>query len=259
MPDLDYLLTFKEKEGCKALSKEKAVGFFLSLRELLYFDCYHEEVDKNEMESLYRKCESLYSCFSCCGDSCFGEFEKNLPELKRMLDLDAKAIFEGDPAAGSVAEVVLAYPGFLAISAYRIAHELYKEGYMFPARVISEYAHSLTGIDIHPGAKIGESFFIDHGTGIVIGETTVIGNGVKLYQGVTLGALSLKEGRALVGKKRHPTVEDGVTIYSGASIFGGDTTIGKGSTVGSNAFIVSSVPPNSVVRVKPYDLEIKSN
>lgn len=256
MTDLDALLTFREHEGCKALSKEKAIEFFLGISELLYFDCHHEKVDRIEMEKLLNRCKDLYSSFSCCGNTDFKEFEERIPELKRLLDLDAKAIYGGDPAARSITEVVLTYPGFLAIRAYRIAHELYGEGYCFPARVISEYAHSLTGIDIHPGAKIGESFFIDHGTGIVIGETTEIGDNVKLYQGVTLGALSLKEGRALSGKKRHPTVEDDVTIYSGASIFGGETVIGKGSTIGSSAFITSSIPPYSRVKIQPYDLEI---
>ena len=256
------LHSFREDNAMKLLSRKGAKEFYEEIRELLYFDCYHEVVDKEEMARLLEKAEAHYRDFACtskdgrCG--LFADFLDGLTEVKRLLDSDVEAIYEGDPACASPLEVVLAYPGFIAISAYRIAHLLLKMGYGFVARVISEYAHSRTGVDIHPGATIGESFFIDHGTGIVIGETTVIGKHVKLYQGVTLGALSLREGRALSGKKRHPTIEDKVTIYSGASIFGGETVIGEGSTIGSNAFILSSVPPHSRVKIKPYDLEIVS-
>lgn len=172
-------------------------------------------------------------------------FFDNLREIHFSLLDDAKAISEGDPASNGTDEVILTYPGFFAIAVYRIAHELYELKVPFYPRLLTEYAHQLTGIDINPGAKIGKSFFIDHGTGIVIGETSVIGNNVKIYQGVTLGALSVK--KELSSVKRHPTIEDDVVIYSGATILGGDTIIGKGSVIGGNVWLTESVPPNSIV------------
>lgn len=171
----------------------------------------------------------------------FRKFE----DLEHMLNLDAKAMFEGDPAAESVDEVIITYPGFLAIAIYRLAHEFYQLKVPIFPRILSEYAHGITGIDIHPGATIGSHFFIDHGTGIVIGETTVIGEHVKIYQGVTLGALSVEKG--LQNKKRHPTIEDGAVIYSNATILGGNTTIGKNSIIGGNVWLTDSVPENSLV------------
>ena len=180
---------------------------------------------------------------------CDGLFAK-MTELQRLLRLDVIAGFDGDPAAKSYGEVALAYPGFFAISTYRIAHELYIAGVPYLPRMMTEYAHNKTGIDINPGAQIGESFFIDHGTGIVIGETTEIGNNVKVYQGVTLGALSTRGGQRLSGKKRHPTVEDNVTIYAGATILGGETVLGKNSTIGGCTFITSSVPADTIYRVQ---------
>ena len=172
-------------------------------------------------------------------------FFSRLPEIHNKLWLDAEAIYHGDPAAESIEEVVLAYPGFLAIAIYRIAHEFYLlEVPIFP-RLLTEYAHQLTGIDIHPGARIGTPFFIDHGTGIVIGETTIIGNNVKIYQGVTLGALSVD--KSLANTKRHPTIEDNVIIYAQAVILGGDTAIGHDSVVGGNSWLTRSVPPFSFV------------
>lgn len=175
------------------------------------------------------------------------EFIEHLPSIDEALQMDLDAIFEGDPAADSKTEIILCYPGLFAIFIYRVAHELFRLGVPWLPRILSENAHSKTGIDIHPGASIGHHFFIDHGTGIVIGETTVIGNYVKIYQGVTLGALSLKDGQKLKGSKRHPTILDHVTIYSEASIFGGDTIIGPNVTIGSNAFITKSVPEHSVI------------
>ncbi len=169
-------------------------------------------------------------------------FIERLPEIQGMLLKDVDAMFEGDPAAASREEIIFSYPGMTAIASYRIAHELYLLGVPYIPRIITEDAHSSTGIDINPGATIGEYFFIDHGTGIVIGETTVIGSHVKLYQGVTLGALSLKEGRSLSDVKRHPTIEDGVTVYANATILGGNTVIGEGAVIGGNCFITSSVP-----------------
>lgn len=169
-------------------------------------------------------------------------FIKKLPEIQRMLVKDVEAEFEGDPAAQSREEIIFSYPGMFAIFVHRVAHELYRMKVPFIPRIMTEYAHSDTGIDINAGATIGEYFFIDHGTGIVIGETTVIGNHVKLYQGVTLGALSTRSGQMLAGKKRHPTIEDNVTIYANATILGGDTVVGEGATIGGNTFITWSVP-----------------
>ncbi len=173
---------------------------------------------------------------------------EKLPEIHSKLWLDANAIYEGDPAAESIDEVILAYPGFMAILIYRLAHEIYKLRVPILPRIMSEHAHQITGVDIHPGAIIGSPFFIDHGTGIVIGETTVIGNNVKIYQGVTLGALSVKKELSHV--KRHPTIEDDVIIYAQAVILGGNTVIGKNSVIGGNSWIVQSIPPNSVVNNK---------
>ena len=176
-----------------------------------------------------------------------------LPELRRRLNADVQAAYRGDPAAASIEEIVFSYPSLAAITAYRVAHVLHGEGVPMIPRIISEHAHSCTGIDIHPAAQIGDSFFIDHGTGVVIGETAVIGNNVKIYQGVTLGALSVKRSEVDGGvvtsgnSKRHPTLEDDVTIYSGATILGGDTVIGKGSVVGGNVWLVNSVPPGSKI------------
>jgi serine O-acetyltransferase len=167
----------------------------------------------------------------------------DLPEIRRLLNADVRAAYDGDPAAKSVEEIVFSYPSIEAIVAYRIAHRLFLAGVPMIPRIITEYAHSRTGIDISPGAQIGERFFIDHGTGVVIGETCVFGNDVKLYQGVTLGALSVPD-RDEQGK-RHPTVEDGVTIYAGATILGGETVIGAGSVIGGNVWLTKSVPPGS--------------
>jgi serine O-acetyltransferase len=173
------------------------------------------------------------------------DFFAELPGLYKMLCLDAKAIYEGDPAASSVDEVIVAYPGFLAVAIHRIAHVLYRMRVPIIPRVLSEYAHRETGIDIHPGAQIGCSFCIDHGTGIVIGETTEIRDSVKIYQGVTLGALSVD--KHLAKKKRHPTIEENVVIYSNATILGGDTVVGSNCIIGGNVWLTASVPPNSTV------------
>jgi len=175
-----------------------------------------------------------------------------MPDLRRTLNSDVVAAYDGDPAAKSVEEVVFSYPAIEAITAYRVAHVLYGEQVEMIPRIISEYAHSKTGIDIHPGARIGERFFIDHGTGVVIGETSVIGRNVKIYQGVTLGALSIRRGGDVPRSgQRHPTIEDNVTIYSGATILGGDTVIGEGSVIGGNVWLVHSVPPRSKITYEP--------
>ena len=173
------------------------------------------------------------------------EFMNKLVDIREMISYDVESFFDGDPASTSKSEVILSYPGIYAIMIYRVAHELFLLDVPMIPRIMTEYAHGKTGIDIHPGAKIGKYFFIDHGTGIVIGETCVIGDNVKIYQGVTLGAHSTRGGRKLSGNKRHPDIEDNVTIYSGASILGGETVIGEGSVIGSNAFITKSVPKGS--------------
>lgn len=175
------------------------------------------------------------------------EFLKKIPLIREYISGDVDAGFDGDPAAYNREEIVVTYPGFYAITVNRIAHELHLLGVPLIPRIMTEHAHSLTGIDIHPGATIGKNFFIDHGTGIVIGETTVIGDNVKIYQGVTLGALSTRGGQSLKSTKRHPTIEDNVTIYSGATILGGDTVIGEGATIGGNTFITSSVEAGSKI------------
>lgn len=185
------------------------------------------------------------------------QFLKRIPAIREILLLDVEAAFEGDPAAQSTDETIFCYPGLFAIFVQRMAHEFYAQRVPLLPRIMTEYAHSLTGIDIHPGAKLGQRFFIDHGTGVVIGETTEIGANVKIYQGVTLGALAPAFGQLLRGHKRHPTIEDDVTIYAGATILGGDTVIGKGALIGGNVFITSSVPPLNQVSAEPPKLKYR--
>jgi serine O-acetyltransferase len=186
-------------------------------------------------------------------------FMSRLPHVRDLLATDVDAFFDGDPAAFSKDEIISSYPGIYAIMVFRLAHELHLLRIPLIPRVMTEHAHSLTGIDIHPGAEIGRRFFIDHGTGIVIGETTVIGDNVKIYQGVTLGGLSTRAGQALKTVKRHPTIGDNVTIYSGASILGGATVIETGAVIGSNAFITTSVPAKTKVSVKNPELQYKAD
>jgi serine O-acetyltransferase len=185
------------------------------------------------------------------------KFFDRLPAVRDLLVTDVKAAFDSDPAAQSTDETIFCYPGLFAITVQRLAHEFYRLDVPLLPRIMTEHAHSLTGIDIHPGARLGESFFIDHGTGVVIGETTAIGRNVKIYQGVTLGALAPAYGQLLRGQKRHPTIEDDVTIYAGATILGGDTVIGKGATIGGNVFITSSVPPLNQVSAEPPKLKYR--
>ncbi|MDY2680755.1 MAG: serine O-acetyltransferase EpsC [Lentihominibacter sp.] len=186
------------------------------------------------------------------------KFLDRLTEIRRLINTDLEAAYDGDPAAFNKPEIVFSYPGLFAILVSRIAHELYLLNVPLIPRIMTEYAHTQTGIDIHPGATIGEYFFIDHGTGIVVGETSVIGNNVKIYQGVTIGALSTREGQKLHGTRRHPTIEDNVTIYAGASILGGNTVIGRNSVIGSNVFITTSIPPDTRVSIKTQELLMKS-
>ena len=184
------------------------------------------------------------------------EFLDSLPRVREILQTDVQAAFDGDPAAASKEEIIVSYPFVEAITVQRLAHELFLKNVPLIPRIMAEWAHSRTGMDLHPGAKIGSHFFVDHGTGMVVGETAIIGNHVKLYHGVTLGARSTAGGQLLRGKKRHPTIEDRVTIYPGATILGGETIIGAGSTIGGNVFIMDSVQPNSLVIYDGLDMRV---
>lgn len=185
------------------------------------------------------------------GESVIEHFLRRLPEIRTRLSEDVEAAYEGDPAAKSFAEIVLSYPSIRALAIYRVANALHVLGVPVLPRMMTEYAHDRTGIDIHPGATIGRRLFIDHGTGVVVGETTLIGDNVRLYQGVTLGAKAPRHSEPLRGKKRHPTIEDDVTIYAGATILGGETTIGAGTVIGGNVWLIASVPPYSKVIAEP--------
>jgi serine O-acetyltransferase len=209
---------------------------------------------RDQISRGFRHMKELDGEFTLASDEiaeeCAYAFLESLPQLRRLLATDIQAAYEGDPAAHCIDEIILSYPATYAITAYRAAHELHRMGVPLLPRMLTELAHSRTGIDMHPGAQIGEAFFIDHGTGVVIGETTVIGNHVKLYQGVTLGALSFPKdeaGRLIRGQKRHPTIEDNVIIYSGSTILGGDTVIGESSVIGGNVWLTESVPPRTRV------------
>ena len=199
------------------------------------------------------------SCEQCNDESTriIASFFERLPSVREMLASDVEAAFDSDPAAQSTEETIFCYPGLFAISVQRLAHEFYKLNVPLLPRIMTEHAHSLTGIDIHPGAKLGKSFFIDHGTGVVIGETCEIGDNVKLYQGVTLGAVSPAYGQMLRDQKRHPTIEHSVTIYSNSTILGGETVIGHNTTIGGNVFLTSSVPPYNVVTAEPPKLQYR--
>ena len=222
--------------------------------KLLFYALFDEEQQQieelNSLKFIFLKVLSQIS--SKNGEKLWETFLKKLPEVKRKIELDALAIEQNDPACKGLNEIYLAYPGFHAIAIYRLSHELFKLDLPIISRMMSEYIHGITGIDIHPGATIGKSFFIDHGTGIVIGETSIIKDNVKIYQGVTLGGLSIK--KSLAQTKRHPTIEDNVTIYANATILGGDIVIGPNSIIGANVWITQSVPENSLVT---YQSEIK--
>ncbi len=252
-------------------SRQRTIDILLMLRSIL-FPGYYEREPVDEAALLYSTGERVgwvrknladeitkSLCHDCrvydrcqqipeCGEkarSITDDLLRVLPEIRAQLHMDVQAALEGDPAAKSEAEVIVAYPGLAAISVHRMVHYLYQRDVPLLPRIMSEYIHHQTGIDIHPGAKIGDFFFIDHGTGVVIGETTVIGGHVKIYQGVTLGALSVKKSAAR--NKRHPTIEDNVTIYAGATILGGDTVIGHDSVIGGNVWLIRSIPPFSRV------------
>lgn len=218
-------------------------------------DIYDRLKNQIEIALLYHG-EEPEEAAACADRTTCGFFEQ-LPEIQRLLLTDVQAGFDGDPAAKSKEEIIFSYPGLFAIYVYRLAHVLYKEEIPFIPRVMSEYAHGRTGIDINPGATIGEYFFIDHGTGVVVGETTEIGNNVKLYQGVTLGALSTRMGQQLANVKRHPTIRDNVTIYSNSTVLGGETVVGENTIIGGNTFITESIPANTKVSAKSPELVIK--
>lgn len=218
-------------------------------------DIYDRLKNQIEIALLYHGEEPEEAAARADRTTC-GFFEQ-LPEIQRLLLTDVQAGFDGDPAAKSKEEIIFSYPGLFAIYVYRLAHVLYKEEIPFIPRVMSEYAHGHTGIDINPGATIGEYFFIDHGTGVVVGETTEIGNNVKLYQGVTLGALSTRMGQQLANVKRHPTIRDNVTIYSNSTVLGGETVVGENTIIGGNTFITESIPANTKVSAKSPELVIK--
>ncbi|MDR2235059.1 MAG: serine O-acetyltransferase [Chryseobacterium sp.] len=251
----------KQNTTHEFFDKAKTKAFVKDLYQVLFLPQKNNTEDqlKSSFTTLY---DSLFSMIvSITGNGKEAEkdtdtFFEALPELYDLLVLDAQSILEFDPAADSLEEIYLAYPGFFATYVYRISHQLWNQKVRILPRIISEYAHSKTGIDIHPGAAIGKSFFIDHGTGIVIGETTVIGDHVKIYQGVTLGALNVSKEKA--HQKRHPNIEDHVIIYSGATILGGNTTIGRESIIGGNVWITQDVPAYSLVYHKS-EIKIKDN
>ncbi len=256
---------------CALPDREELIGVLEDLQRLMFPACFATKEAVKEpdhfaesmLSSVYFRLKKQISLAFSCGcaavdaEEVADEVVEALPEVRRVLLTDLQATFEGDPAAKSKEEIAFSYPGIYAIFVYRIAHLLYDRGVPFIPRMMTEYAHGRTGIDINPGATIGEYFFIDHGTGIVIGETTVIGNRVKIYQNVTLGALSPRKGQSLAGVKRHPTVEDDVTVYSGASILGGETVIGKGAVIGGNCFLTESVAAGAKVSAKQPELIIK--
>ncbi|MCX2454132.1 serine acetyltransferase [Pedobacter sp. PLR] len=250
-----YLHIFNKQNHVEAVpSNEIIAKWATNLMNMVYperstFPKYTLQEIQHQFAALELELTALLNatkaCHNCNNELISKSFFKGLPELYRKMNTDISAILTGDPAAKSEFEIIRSYPGFMAISMYRIAHALLISDVPLIPRILTEYAHSQTGIDIHPAAKIGEYLYIDHGTGIVIGETTVIGNHVKLYQGVTLGALSVEKYMANI--KRHPTIEDHVIIYSGATILGGETVIGENSIIGGNVWLTKSVPSHSTV------------
>jgi serine O-acetyltransferase len=223
------------------------------------FDLFSEQISLSIRHDCFRYHQSCTDCEEQ-GHQVALQILEDIPRIRRVLATDVKASYEGDPAAKSFDEIIFSYPGIFAIAVYRVAHQLFKSGVPLLPRIMTEYAHSVTGIDIHPGAEIGESFVIDHGTGVVIGETTHIGDNVRIYQSVTLGALSIprNSGDEFRGKKRHPTIEDDVIIYSGATILGGDTLIGARSIIGGNVWLTQSIPPDTTVSLESPRLTYKS-
>jgi serine O-acetyltransferase len=237
------------------------VEYYVGGRLDRLFDELQLEISKAYGEEYSTKSLSQAECVQLSCDQTLTFFQK-IPQIREMLEDDVQAAFDGDPAAKNTDEIVFSYPGVVAISIYRMAHELLVQGVPLIPRMMTEYAHSITGIDIHPGAKIGRSFFIDHGTGVVIGETTVIGDQVKIYQGVTLGALSFPKddrGKIIRGTKRHPSIENNATVYAGATILGGETTIGEGSVIGGNVWLTHSIPSHTKVIIEEPRLKFFEN
>ena len=232
--------------------KDKVILFLNEVRNYLFPGYFEEIMGSIEEYKIVKKKElkTLFLNYICNDEEKLNNFLIKIERLKFILKTDIEMTYMSDPASESLDEIIIAYPGIYAISVYRIAHVLYELKIPIIPRIMSEYAHSKTGIDIHPGASIDKYFFIDHGTGIVIGETSVIGHHVKIYHGVTLGALSLKKGQELRGSKRHPTIGNNVTIYSGACILGGNTVIGDNSTLGCNVFLTESIKENSKVSIQ---------
>lgn len=258
---IEQIFQRKKNASYGFFDKNKAEAFVEELYQLLFLPQHinMEETLRNNFDELQNKLFELIK--NTTDDKLFAERQVEvlfdaLPEIYDRLILDAESILEFDPATESLEEILLAYPGFFATYIYRVSHQLWKQKIRTLPRILSEYGHSKTGIDIHPGAVIGEHFFIDHGTGIVIGETSVIGDHVKIYQGVTLGALNVSKDKA--NQKRHPNIEDNVIIYSGATILGGETTIGRDSIIGGNVWITQNVPSNSLVYNKS-EIRIKDN
>jgi serine O-acetyltransferase len=295
LPDLTERIveTYEECGGLHHLghsplpSYREVVEILADLREILYpgygrrqnlhmgnvgyhvgdlIDSLHDRLTTQISRALRHDCKAardLESDFDGEGQLAAIRLLESIPDLRKVLAADAQAAFDGDPAARGLDEILFCYPGVAAVTVFRIAHELYKVGVPLIPRMMSEYAHAKTGIDIHPGATIGSRFFIDHGTGVVIGETTTIGEGVKVYQGVTLGALSFPRdestGELVRGVKRHPTIEDEVVIYANATILGGKTVIGHHSVVGSSAWITRSIAPHTVVTIEDPRLRIRGS
>lgn len=245
--------SLKETEGFKNYNvrlKETIEIFTKRLFYTLFEKQHNNEEEFSFLKTIFLEVASKLSIEK--GEAVWDDFKTRFPEIRKKLDLDAIAIEQNDPATKSLEEVYLACPGFYAIAVYRLSHELYELNIPLIPRMMSEYVHGITGIDIHSGATIGDSFFVDHGTGIVIGETSIIKSNVKIFQGVTLGGIQVK--KSMSSTKRHPTIEDNVTIYANATILGGDISIGKNSTIGANVWITKSVPKNSLVT---YQTEIK--
>lgn len=280
--------SYMQHPGCarldqdKLMNKEILIDVLGKLREILFPGFYEQERIRTEylkyiigekMEYIQyhlkkqvatvlgnsELCEDCSkSMISARAGDIVDQFLARIPQIREVLATDVQAFYDGDPAAYNTDEIILCYPGMLAVSTYRLAHELWELKVPLIPRIWTEYAHSRTGIDIHPGATIGEYFFIDHGTGIVVGETTVIGKNVKIYQGVTLGALSTRKGQKLKGKRRHPTIGDNVTIYANTTVLGGDTVIGSNVTIAGNTFIIDSVSSNMKVSSRAPELEYSS-
>lgn len=276
---------FLANSCCPKPNRSEIISIIREIRELMFPGYFAAEQIREEVADYYvgQRLNNLYEKLTpqitraliyearSKGEICFKkeadckekatqiglDFMKQMPEIQKLLVMDVQAAYDGDPAAQSKEQIIFSYPGLYAIFVYRFAHILYQAKVPYIPRIMTEYAHSRTGIDINAGAVIGKYFFIDHGTGVVVGETAVIGDNVKLYQGVTIGALSTRGGQALANVKRHPTIEDNVTIYSGASILGGETVIGEGSVIGGNAFITRSVPKWSRVSIKNPELNIR--